>query len=629
MLASLNGNSRLANITVRRTHQQLALNRFMNVRNLKPFCLLLMSLLVATCAFGQPASKIQWSSHILSGDTKPNGRVTVELDAQIEAKWHLYALPPTKATNIPTTITVDAPAKLDGKVTQDKPEYKFDNNFQAEVEFFANSAKFMVPVTLGPEGKGSLKVNFQACNDRMCLPPTTVTVPIGGSQAAQKTVASGSSDSGNVSLEQQVKNEQKKGLLSFILFAFGAGLLALLTPCVFPMVPITVSYFSKHKDPNGGLHNLSAPLAYCFGIISAFTGFGLLVTILFGASGIQKFATNPLVNLILAALFIVLALNLFGIYEIGLPVSLQNKFSPRGRTGLVVPVLMGLTFTLTSFTCTVPFVGTILVNATKGDILYPLVGMLAFSSAFASPFFLLALFPQYLAKLPRSGSWLSAVKGFMGFLELAAAIKFFSNADLVWGTGILSRTAFLGIWVLIFGVAALFLAGIFKLPKVDMPKAFGAGRAIVLGATVLTAIYFGYGITGKSLGEMEAYLPPSKSGWIEKFNEAVDLAKRTNKPIFINFTGVTCTNCRWMEKNMFTRSDVKNELKNYVLVELYTDKQSKEDEDNQALQQKLTGTVTLPVYVSVTPEGKVLKTFGSSTRDASEFVQFLKSGKGS
>jgi thiol:disulfide interchange protein DsbD len=183
--------------------------------------------------------------------------------------------------------------------------------------------------------------------------------------------------------------------------------------------------------------------------------------------------------------------------------------------------------------------------------------------------------------------------------------------------------------VVVFAGAGLFLAGIFKLPKVDMPKTFGTGRAIALVATILTTIYFGFGMTGRSLGEMEAYLPPSKSGWIEKYNEAVDLAKRTNKPIFINFTGVTCTNCRWMEKNMFTRPDVKNELKGYVLVELYTDKQSKEDEENQALQQKLTGTVTLPVYVSVSAEGKVLRTFGSSTRDAQEFVQFLKSGKGS
>ncbi len=600
----------------------------MNARILKPTFFLLLGLLISLCS-AQPAQKIKWSSHVVTGELKANAKVLVEVDAQIEPKWHLYALPPTKATNIPTTIEVEAPAKLDGKVTQDKPELKFDNNFNAQVEFFENSAKFMVPVQLGADGKGTLKVRYQACNDRMCLPPTNVSVPIGGAASTAAPKTTGADAAGTKSLEQQVNEQEKKGLLSFFLFAFGAGLLALLTPCVFPMVPITVSYFSKHKESMGTKSSIAAPVAYCLGIISAFTGFGLIVSIVFGASGIQKFATNPIVNLLLAGLFIFLALNLFGIYEIQLPVSLQNKFSPRGKQGLIVPVLMGLTFTLTSFTCTVPFVGTILVNATKGDILYPFVGMLAFSSAFASPFFLLALFPQYLAKLPKSGSWLSAVKGFMGFVEIAAAVKFFSNSDLVWGTGILSRTAFLGVWVLVFVAAALFLVGILRLPKVDMPQKFGPGRLIVMVLTVFSAIYFGYGMTGNSLGEMEDYLPPSKSGWIEKYNEAVDLAKRTNKPIFINFTGVTCTNCRWMEKNMFTRKDVKNELNNFVLVELYTDKQSKEDEDNQALQQKLTGTVTLPVYVSVTPEGKVIKTFGSSTRDPQEFVKFLHDGRGS
>jgi len=594
----------------------------MKSRMLKSSFLLVILGLLFSISSAQQA--VTWTSHLVSGEAKSAANVVVELDATIGPKWHLYALPPTKASNIPTTVSVNAPAKLAGTVTQEKPELKFDGNFGAQVEFFEKSAKFNVPVELGPDGKAVLAVRYQACNDRMCLPPTTVSVPVGGGGASVAAPKSAAPES--LSIDQQVKREQEKGLISFIAFAFGAGLLALLTPCVFPMVPITVSYFSKQKAAEGEKTSIAQPVAYCLGIISAFTGFGLIVTILFGASGIQKFATNPIVNLILAGVFIVLALNLFGVYEISLPVSLQNRFSPRGKRGLVAPVLMGLTFTLTSFTCTVPFVGTILVNATHGDVLYPFVGMLAFSSAFALPFFLLALFPQYLARLPKSGSWLSAVKGFMGFIEIAAAVKFFSNSDLIWGTGILSRTAFLGVWVVTFVFAALFLAGVIRLPHVDMPRSFGPGRMVMLGLTVLTTVYFAYGMTGGSLGEMEAYLPPSKSGWLEKYNEAVDQAKRTNKPIFINFTGVTCTNCRMMEKNMFPRKDVTNELKHFVLLELYTDKESKEDEDNQALEQKLTGTVTLPIYVVVTPEGKVAKMFGSSTRDANEFVQFLRDG---
>jgi thiol:disulfide interchange protein len=587
----------------------------MKTRLIKPLLLLFVAFMASLSSAQQV---IKWSTHLVSGEAKPGANVTVELDAAIDAGWHLYAITKTKAGNIPTEITATAPAKLTGPVAESKPVLKYDKNFEAQVEFFENTAKFTIPVQLGPDGKGSLAVMFQACNDRSCLPPATVSVPIGGSAAPAPAAGASTPPA-------QTPVPQDQGLIPFIAFAFGAGLLALLTPCVFPMVPITVSYFAKQHEKAGGKATIAQPLAYCLGIISAFTGFGILVTILFGASGIQKFATNPIVNLGLAVLFIVLALNLFGIYEISLPVGLTNRFSHRGKSGLIAPVLMGLTFTLTSFTCTVPFVGTILISAAKGQLLYPLVGMLAFSSAFALPFFLLAMFPQYLAKLPKSGSWLAAVKGFMGFLEIAAAVKFFSNADLVWGTGILSRTRFLEVWVVIFGLAALFLAGVFKLKSVEMPKRFGPARMVILGLTVLTIGYLVYGTSGSSLGEMEAYLPPSKSGWLESYDKALEIAKRTNKPVFINFTGVTCTNCRWMEKNMFPNPDVKKALDNYVKLELYTDKQSKEDADNQALQQRLTGTVALPVYLCVSPEGKILAKFESSTRSTQEFLTFLRS----
>jgi thiol:disulfide interchange protein DsbD len=589
----------------------------MNTRLLKPLILLCLALMASFCSAQEV---IKWSTHVVTGETKPGSNVTVELDAAIDAGWHLYAITESKAGNISTEITADAPAKLTGKVGEDKPVLKYDKNFEAQVEFFENKAKFTVPVQLGPDGKGTLSVHFQACNDRSCLPPKTVQVPIGGSAAAApppvKPVPAG-----------QTPVPQDQGLIPFIAFAFGAGLLSLLTPCVFPMVPITVSYFAKQHEKAGGKAGIAQPLAYSLGIISAFTGFGIIVTILFGASGIQRFATNPIVNLALAALFIFLALNLFGMYEISLPVSVTNRFNYRGKSGLIVPVLMGLTFTLTSFTCTVPFVGTILISASKGQLLYPVVGMLAFSTAFSLPFFLLAMFPQYLAKLPKSGSWLASVKGFMGFLEIAAAVKFFSNADLVWGTGILSRTRFLEVWVVIFAASALFLAGIFRLKTVDMPKQIGPARLIILALTVATIGFLAFGTSGGSLGELEAFLPPSRSGWLESYDKALDLARRTNKPVFINFTGVTCTNCRMMERNMFPNPEVKKELDHYVKLELYTDKQSQEDANNQALQQRLTGTVALPTYLCMSPEGKILAKFESSTRDTREFLQFLKSGR--
>ena len=595
----------------------------MNLRSLKPLLFVILALLVSLCSAEQ---KIKWSAHVVSGEAKPNAKVSVELDAQIDAGWHLYSINPTKAGNVATTVSVVAPAKLVGDVVEEKPILKFDNNFGAQVEFFENQTKFTVPTQLGPDGKANLLVWFQTCNDKICIPPARISVPVGGS-SADSASATGSALGTGAPPTTQGSIPKDQGLLEFIVLAFGAGLLALLTPCVFPMVPITVSYFAKQHEKNAGSSTIAQPLAYCFGIISAFTGFGLLVTILFGASGIQNFATSPVVNLLLAAMFIGLSLNLFGFYEISLPVAITNRFNYRGKSGLIVPVLMGLTFTLTSFTCTVPFVGTILIGAAKGQLLYPIVGMLAFSTAFALPFFLLAMFPGYLARLPKSGSWLAAVKGFMGFVEIAAAVKFFSNADLVWGTGILSRKLFLGVWVLVFVAAALFRAGVLKLPTVDMPKRIGPGRVAILGCTLMTSVFFGYGITGKSLGEIEAFLPPGKSGWMENFDKALELAKRENRPVFINFTGVTCTNCRMMEKNMFPNADVKKELGNYILVELYTDKQSKEDADNQALEQRLAGTVTLPLYLTVSPDGKVLSKFESSTRNKEEFLSFLRSGR--
>ncbi len=587
---------------------------------LKPLVLLVLALLAA---FAMADDKIKWSAKLASGEAKPGAQVTVLLNADIEAGWHLYSIVPSKASNIPTTIGVEAPAKLNGQVTEGKPVLKYDANFEAEVQYFENHAEYKVPVTLGPDGKANLTVRFQTCNDRTCIPPKTVTVPLGGTTAAAGTGGA----TGTTVPTKPSGAPQDKGIFAFIALAFGAGLLALVTPCVFPMVPITVSYFSKQHEKNPEGSTIAQPLAYCLGIIGAYTGFGLLVAVVFGASGIQNFATNPVVNLLLAVMFIALSLNLFGLYEISLPSGLTNRFNAKGKSGLIVPIFMGLTFTLTSFTCTGPFVGTILISAAKGQLLYPVVGMLAFSTAFALPFFLLAMFPGYLAKLPKSGAWLAAVKGFMGFIEIAAAVKFFSNADLVWGTGILSRTLFLGVWAVIFAAALMYLAGIFKLPTVQMPKAFGPGRFVMMGLTALCAGYFVLGMTGRSLGELEAFLPPAKSGWMESYDKALDLAKRLNKPVFINFTGVTCTNCRWMEKNMFPDPEVKNQLKRFVLVELYTDKQSKEDEENQVLQQKLTGTVALPVYLAVAPDGKILSKFESSTRDKSEFLKFLDSAK--
>jgi len=574
--------------------------------------------------------------------TKPasSGLTNLVLHAKIDPGWHLYSIVPVKGDGPqPTKVTVEPPLVATSPVQEGKATSKLDPNFGLVVQYFENSADFTLPVKANGAPTGTVDVRFQLCNDSMCIPPSTVKVPIGGSSAAAGPASPASSD--------DFHQKEDQGLLPFIGFSFVAGLLSLLTPCVFPMIPITVSYFSKRrnqpvkeaqadvgsayprsKSDAAGRAGFKEALAYCAGIVGTYAVFGIGVSLVFGASGIQRFATNPFVNLALALLFVVLALSLLGVYTINLPSGLVNRFSgAQGKGGLLGPALMGLTFTLTSFTCTVPFVGTILAGASQGQLFYPVVGMLAYGTAFALPFFLLALFPQYLARLPKSGSWLETVKAFMGFIEIAAALKFFSNADLVLQTNLISRPTFLGIWAAVFLVAGLFLLGVVPLPKIERPNKLGPVRVGFGIASVGLAVWFGTSIGGKPLGELEAFMPPTDHGWIKDYEKAVALAQRTNRPILINFTGVTCTNCRWMESNMFTRDDVKKELSRYVTVELYTDREQSGDVANKALEQKLTGTVTLPEYVRLTPSGNKQDAFGGSTRNPSEFIDFLQGGK--
>jgi thiol:disulfide interchange protein DsbD len=589
--------------------------------------LLVLLTLVMLSTFAVAQDRAHWTVVAPSGTHKPGETITVDLKATIDSGWHVYGLVPSDGPT-PTTITAGKDLTLAGKVTEATPEKKHDPNFDVDVEFFEGSATFHVPVKLGPSGlKGTLAVRFQACNSSTCDPPKTISVPLDGSSVNPPSPAAGPTATPGDSSGLIVHKDGPAGLLGFLLTAFGAGLAALITPCVFPMIPITVSYFTKQKATQGSGAGVTHALAFCFGIVSAYSAFGLIVSALFGASSIQRVATNPWVNLVLAVIFVLLALNLFGIFSVNLPSSLQNRFSPQGKSGLIASVLMGLTFTLTSFTCTGPFVGQTLVLAASGSLVYPLLGMLAFSSAFALPFFFLALFPQAVSKLPRSGAWLEMVKGFMGFIEIGAALKFVSNADLVIGTNLISRPTFLVVWALVCFAAAAFLVGGLPVGKIEIPKPIGRARWATVAVTCLVGAWFLFGARGHTMGEVEAFLPPSKdAGWGEDYAKALTLAQRTGRPVLINFTGVTCTNCRWMEKNMFTRPDVEAVLNKYVLVELYTDRNSAADESNSALQQKLTQAVTLPEYVAVDPSGQVRKIFQGSTRQPNDFVAFLEQG---
>lgn len=409
----------------------------------------------------------------------------------------------------------------------------------------------------------------------------------------------------------------------YLWLAATAGGVSLLTPCVFPMIPITVSYFT-----NEATKGVRSALVFAGAIIGSFTGLGLLLALVFGAAGVQRFAANPLVNLTLAVVFVAFALNLFGAYQIAIPsraVTALDRAARDRESHLTGAMLMGLTFALTSFTCTAPFIGTVLVTAATGAWQEPAIGMLAYSTVFALPFFVLALVPQWAARLPRADRWLVSVKVVMGFLELAAAIKFLSNADLVWHWGIFTRDVVLALWIALSGLMAAYLVA-------SGPGTFG--KLVGAAASLGVGIWLATGLVGRSLGELESFLPP-KAGqrdsyvlnldWhLNDLASAMALAKVQAKPVFIDFTGYTCTNCRWMEANVFVRPEVKAELNHFALARLFTDGDGPVYESQQAYQEKKFNTVALPLYAVVAPDGHTIATLPGLTRDPAVFLAFLE-----
>ncbi|HEX9963258.1 MAG TPA: cytochrome c biogenesis protein CcdA, partial [Pyrinomonadaceae bacterium] len=431
---------------------------------------------------------------------------------------------------------------------------------------------------------------------------------------------------------------------SFIWLAITVGALSLLTPCVFPMIPITVSYFTNHSAGSRA-KSVRLALVYSIGIIMTFTALGMLLAIFVGAAGINLFAANPWVNLLITGIFLFFAFNLFGSYEINIPTSILTRLDNMTRShegegsGIVGALLMGLTFTLTSFTCTSPFVGTILVSASQGSWQMPLIGMLAFSTVFALPFFVLALVPQWVSQLPRAGGWMNSIKVSMGFLEIAAAMKFLSNVDLVWHWGIFTRPVVLAIWIAIGIILAIYLLGKFQLSLDSKPERIGAFRLVSAIVSLAISFYLLTGLFGARLGELESFLPPvtenarsfnnSKSTdeptWINNdFESALKQAKAENKMVFVDFTGYTCTNCRWMEANMFPKREVETELNKFVLARLYTDGNGEVYERQQQFQEQTFQTVALPFYAVFDADGKPLATFPGLTRNTQEFVDFLR-----
>ncbi|MBK53337.1 MAG: hypothetical protein CMG58_01780 [Candidatus Marinimicrobia bacterium] len=588
-------------------------------------------------------------------DIRPGEVATIIVNLEMDDEWRIYALRNQGKGPVASKVSISGDIVKDvGMVLENDPIVKYDDAFETTTRTHHGGtsfeAPFLVKSSYSPaEYDIEVSVLYQVCNATLCYPPNKESFdfrvkidegpPRDGYLDIVLNTDSVQDSSGNINLDAAIM----EGFFPFILLALSMGFLSLLTPCVFPMIPITVSFFIKRGESKKGTP-LSNALIYAGGIVATFSLLGFILALTLGASGANQLAANPWVNLFIASLFIYFALSLFGMYEIDIPDKLkQLSIRQESRDGVVGTIFMAVTFTLTSFTCTVQFVGLLLVAASQGQWFWPMIGMIVFSSAFASPFFLLALFPQYLASLPKSGGWLNSTKVVMGFLEMAAAFKFISNTDLVWGWGFFSHNIVLAIWSVLMVLCGVYLLGKIRFPH-DSPVDFlSTGRLGMSMIFLVFGLYLSSGLYGQRLhGLIYSYLPPKMnedlSGgsaskfsyhegltWYKDLNQAFEVSIVSGKPIFVDFTGYTCTNCRWMEVNVFIKPEVKERFEKMTLVQLYTDG-GPNHKENQIYEIERFGTAALPYYVILSPNDEVISTFPGMTRNINDFIDFLDSG---
>ena len=536
--------------------------------------------------------------------------------ASIEHGWHLYSQDvPQDGPNgapLPTTFTYDdenGAFKIIGNTSEEEGHTVDDPVFQMKIKYFEGSAIFEQKVeVLGDKTTVNAFVEFMVCDDKECLAPTEIDLvfklPI--KSKSSNDVTTGSSENSVVEGEDSSSKGSKKGLWGIFFIAFLSGFAALLTPCVFPMIPMTVSFFTKQsKNRAAGIKNA---IIYGLCIIVIYVLLGTAVTSIFGADALNALASNPWFNIIFFLILIIFAVSFLGAFEIMLPNSWANKVdSQADRGGLIGVFFMALALAIVSFSCTGPIVGTLLVEAASKGGIAPIVGMLGFSLAIALPFALFAAFPGWLNSLPKSGGWLNTVKVVLGFLELALAFKFLSNADYVLQLHFLEREVFIAIWIAIFGALAFYLFGKIQLPH-DSPLTHISVGRLSLGLLTLTfTIYMIPGLWGAPLNLISAFPPPpdysespygvgfSKLGSgsasahddlpegahlmaphdimaFHDYDTGLAYAKKVNKPVMIDFTGYTCVNCRKMENNVWVKPKILEILKSdVVLISLYVD----------------------------------------------------------
>jgi len=613
--------------------------------------------LVAAVAasYGQKLDPIQWTLSSEITKAPAGSTVPLHLKAVFQEGWHLYSLTTPAGGPIRTTAElVNISAVKNAKFYQPPPIRQLDKNFNLDTETFEKQVDLPLTVDLAPDAKGTVeltaKVNYQACNDRLCLPPRkktasfTVTIDPAAAAPAAFVVPAGYTEIKSGAAAVRVMSAGATtpsssapagaatgGLPAFLITAFGLGLAAIFTPCVFPMIPITVSFFLNQR---GGI--LQA-LVFSSGIVVLFCALGLGVTAAVGPFGVNQLGANPWVNGFITLVFGAFALSLLGAFEITLPSSMLTKLdSASRRGGYVGTLLMGLTFALTSFACIGPFMGSLLVASVQSKGLQPVLGMVSFAGGLASPFFFLAAFPGYLKKLPKSGGWLARVKVVMGFVLLAAMLKYASNIDQVLQLGWLTRERFLAGWFVLFTLAGLYLLGLLKLEGNEEGDHLGIGRLLTASLLLIFAFSLLPGMFGAPLGELDAYVPAPTGGilnnrasaqqvWMKnQYKDALAQARAENKLVLVTFTGYACTNCHWMKANMFPRPEIADAASKLVLVELYTDGTDKESEENQKLQDEKFSTVAIPYYAILDPDGKVVASFAKGmTTNTQEFLAFL------
>ena len=631
------------------------------------------------------------------------GEAEIVFSAKIDKGWHLYST--ELGSDGPISASFHA-NKMDGaetvgKLTPRGKEVKqFDNMFGMELRFFEGSATFVQKIRFTkPNYDIDCYLEYGACNDEMCLPPSQVTlVKAGKSPAVAATKAekaeeeaveepeakaeeaaaqadTAKADTAAVAtalsaaeagklwepvideLNAYDESTQNSSLLYIFLAGIVGGFLALLTPCVWPIIPMTVSFFLKRNKERGKA--IREAVTYGISIVVIYVLLGLVVTLLFGASALNALSTNAVFNIFFCLLLVVFAASFFGAFEITLPSSWSNKIDQKSEntSGLLSIFLMAFTLTLVSFSCTGPIIGFLLVAvSTQGSIVGPTLGMLGFAIALAIPFTLFAMFPSLLKSAPKSGGWMNVVKVVLGFIELAFALKFLSVADLAYGWHILDREVFVALWIVIFGLMGIYLLGWLKFPHDDPDRRTNVPQFFLAMISLAFAIYMVPGLWGAPLKAISAFAPPmntqdfnlheeSVEAKYTDYDEGMAAARAKGKPVMVDFTGFGCVNCRKMEAAVWTDPKVADILNNdYVLISLYVDDKTPLPEPMQVeengqqrtlrtvgdkwsyLQRTKVGANTQPFYVLLDNDGKPLNGSRSYDENLQEYIDFLQKG---